>query len=263
MKRIVAFIDFTEGCKVALSQASVIARTTGAEIYLLYVMRHDEDEEAKKKELLDFAHSVPGMPENMYTRIGTGELLDGAVAALRRIDPDLVVIGTHGIKGIKQHLFGAYILKLVQSIPYPSLVVQENTVVNPGGFAKILFPVGPGANYQMKIDQTANIARVFHSKIIHYQIDKSTGSDDLIRKNSHAARDYFEANGFAYDSVIEEPTVVSVGYSRQTLKYAEENQMDLLAVMAAVPTNEAFYGKADKENLLTNELGIPVLCCND
>lgn len=262
MKRIVAFIDFTEGCKIALSQASVIAHKTGAEMYVLYVM-NGGDEEEKKKELLAFAATVKGMPEQIFARVGSGDLLEGAAIALRRIDPDLVVVGTHGIKGIKQHLFGAHILKLVQALPYPTLVVQENTKVNAEGFASILFPMGPSKKYEMKINQTAALARVFHSEVVQYQIDKSTGSDDMIRKNSHTAAEFFEKSGFRFRSVLEEATVISVGYSRQTLKYAHDNHIDLISVMAEVPSQEAFYGKADKENILTNEYGIPVLCCNE
>jgi nucleotide-binding universal stress UspA family protein len=262
MKKIAAFIDFTEGCKIALAQAAVIAAKTGAQLFVVYIITDSGDRDQKQREIRDFALQVPGVPETMIAVAENGDLLEGARHTLRFIDPDCVVVGTHGIKGLKQHLFGAHILKLVQAIPYPCIVVQENTVVNPNGFESILFPVGSHPAYDIKIAQTSVIAKVFDSEIVQYEIDKSTGVDEMVKRNSRDAREYFEANHLKYRFVLEEATVMSVGYSRQTLKFAAANHTGLIALMADVPAAEAFYGIADKENFLTNELGIPVLCCN-
>jgi nucleotide-binding universal stress UspA family protein len=262
MKKIAAFIDFTEGCKIALSQAAVMAHKTQAEMYVVYIMNDDSDPAAKQIEMLDFAKQLPNMPNNMIAVAGHGDLLEGAKQVLRHIDPDFVVVGTHGIKGMMQHLFGAHILKLVQAIPYPCIVVQENTVVNPDGFSSILFPVGSHPAYDVKIAQASKLAKIFDSEVVQYEIDKSTGVDDMIKRNSRDSKAFFEANHTKYRFVLEDATVMSVGYSRQTIKFANDNHMGIIALMSDVPATEAFYGKADKENFLTNPSGIPVLCCN-
>lgn len=263
MNKIAAFIDFTEGCKIALSQAAVIANKTGADMYVVYVMIHGGDAAETEKQMRDFSASVPGLPDNIKYTTGSGELLEGAAKVLRQINPDLVVVGTHGIKGIVQHLFGAHILKLVQAIPFPCIVVQENTVVKPDGFRKVLFPVGSHPRYDIKIAQTAEVAGIFGSEIIQYEIDKSIGIDEIVKKNSDTSRDFFENHPLNFSFVMEDANVVSVGFSRQTLKYAAEHGCDLISQMSDVPANEVIFGKADKENFLTNEHGIPVLCCNE
>ncbi|MCC7299034.1 MAG: universal stress protein [Bacteroidia bacterium] len=263
MKTIAALIDFTEGCKIALQQAAIIAEKAGAEMHAVYILNDASKASEMEEKVLQFAKSVAGMPANIKATIGTGDLLEGAAKAIRHLDPFLVVVGTHGIKGLKQHLFGAHILKLVQAIPYPCVVVQENTKVNTNGFNSVLFPVGSHPHYHIKIEQAKRVADVFNSEIVQYEIEKSTGVDDVVRNNSKKAKEFFSNHFTRYKSVIEDPNVVSVGYSRQTLKYAAAHQSDLIVLMADVPASEAFYGKADKENFLTNEFGIPVLCCND
>jgi nucleotide-binding universal stress UspA family protein len=263
MKKIAAFIDFTEGCKIALTQAAVIANKIQAQLVVVYIMNEASNANAMQKRMMDFAQELPNMPENMDAIVGHGDLFEGAKQVLRHIDPEFVVVGTHGIKGIKQQLFGAHILKLVQAIPYPCIVVQENTVVNPNGFEHILFPVGSHPNYDIKIAQTSKIAKMFDAEVVQYEIDKSTGVDEMIKRNSRDSKAFFEENHLKYKFVLEDATVMSVGYSRQTIQYATENKTDLIALMSDVPAKEAFYGKADKENFLTNPAGIPVLCCNE
>jgi nucleotide-binding universal stress UspA family protein len=263
MKKIAAFIDFTEGCKIALQQANAIAKAANAEIYAVYIMTESGDVTAQEDALRSFALSVPGIPANIQVAVGTGELLEGAAHTLKRIDPDLVVVGTHGIKGIVQHLFGAHILKLVEAIPFPCIVVQENTRVRENGWDKILFPVGSHPGYRLKTEQTAALAKVFHAQIIQYEIEKSPDVDEMQKENTKLAREYFNEHQIPFTYIVEEATVLSVGYSRQELKYASENNIGLISVMAEIAPNDISYGKADMETLLTNEFGIPILCCNE
>jgi nucleotide-binding universal stress UspA family protein len=261
MKRIAAFVDFTEGCKIALKQAAVVAKATGAELYAVYILTGDDNTAAKEEELWTFTQTVPGL-ENIKVQVGTGDLLDGAAQTLRFIHPDLVVVGTHGIKGIKQHLFGAHILKLVEAIPFPSIVVQENTVVRESGFKHILFPVSAHPEFQVQSEQTAKIAAIFQSEIVQYEIAKGPAMDDTRLENTRQATAYLESHQIRSQYVLEEATVVSVGNSRQALKYAAENNMDLISSMAEVAPNDISLGRPDMENLLTNPQGIPILCCH-
>jgi nucleotide-binding universal stress UspA family protein len=263
MKKIAAFIDFTEGCKIALRQASIIADISKAELYAVYVMTSPGDITAKEEEVLRFATGVPGVPATIKVAIGTGELLESAAHTLKPMGPDLVVVGTHGIHGIMQHLFGAHILKLVQAIPFPCLVVQENTRVRENGWDRILFPVSAHPAYRIQTEQSANVARIFGSQIIQYEIEKSPDVDEMQIENTKWAREYFNENNIPFTYVVEEATVMSVGYSRQELKYADENGIGLICAMSEIAPNDVSFGKADMENLLTNEFGIPVLCCNE
>jgi nucleotide-binding universal stress UspA family protein len=264
MQKICVFIDFTDGCKIALKQASVLAQKSNATICLLNVVETAAEVEKTKVHLLKFAKSTLGHSVLLEAYAGVGGLMDGGPLTLNKIHPDLVIIGTHGIRGLKQKFLGADILKLVKLIEFPCIVVQENTMVSEDGFNKILFPVGPHHDFAIKIKQTSRFAKLFGCSIDIYQILKEgfdTGGQ--VNKNIQLAKAQFEADGVKFTQVSEEMTVFSAGNSRQTLAYADKNSIDLISIMSTISKNEILLGATDKENLLVNNLGIPILCCNE
>ena len=95
----------------------------------------NEDEHARLAAFSSeqLGHSIP-----MDTHLADGRLMTALTEALETMNPDLIVLCTHGVKGLAQHLFGARILALVQSLDKSFLVVHENTAVREEGFAKIL-----------------------------------------------------------------------------------------------------------------------------
>ncbi len=264
MQKICVFIDFTEGCNIALKQASVLAQKSNATICLLNIVEDGQEVEKTKVQLLKFAKKTLGHSVLMESYAGVGGLMEGSALQLRQINPNLVIIGTHGIKGLKQKFLGADILKLIKIIEYPCIVVQENTVVKESGLNKILFPVGPHHNFEIKIRQTAAFAKRFGCEIVIYEIAKE-GFDlgGAIGKNSNFAKAHFKENNISFSSVTEEMTLFSTGNSRQTLNYAAKNGFELISMMSTISQNEILYGATDKENLLVNNLGIPILCCNE
>ena len=82
-----------------------------------------------------------------------------------------------------------------------------------------------------------------------------------IRQNFEAAKKIFKAKGIRYSHVKEEPNNHSMGFARQTLDYAVKNGIGLIATPSEVVDNGFLMLKSDKELLLTNEQGIPILAC--
>ena len=58
-----------------------------------------------------------------------------------------------------------------------------------------------------------------------------------------------------------EATVDAIGYSHEILGYIKKYEMDLIVIMAEVYKENTHFGTIDKENLILNKLGVPVLCC--
>jgi hypothetical protein len=263
MKRIAVFIDFTEGSKTAMQQAVLFAKKHNSVIYAVNIAESEDKVAQTKEDLAQFCSTFEVAGLELKVEVMSGDLFAATPLVLKRIDPHLVFVCTHGVKGLKQHLFGSHILKFVQTIHYPSIVIQENNQVKFDEVKTILFPLGPHPDYMIKIESTAEIAKAFSAKVILYEIDKP-GLDgdpqlDINRKN---ARTHFENNGISFESVVEEMKVVSAGFSRQTLEYAKENGISLISLMATVSKNDLLFGTGDKESMLVNPLGIPVLCCH-
>ena len=65
--------------------------------------------------------------------------------------------------------------------------------------------------------------------------------------------------GVKVEDVSEPSTVVSFGFAKQTLLYAENNNFDLIAIMAHASSEHSYFANADKEKMLMNEKGIAIL----
>jgi nucleotide-binding universal stress UspA family protein len=259
MKNLVVFVDFTDGCITALRQAEVIASRTGAHVYALHIIHNPEDTPAAAKKLSDFLEKL-GVSATGH--IETGALLVDSGNALKSIAPDLVVLCTHGVRGLAQRLFGAQILKLVQALPYPCLVVQEKTAIREDGIQSILVPASPFADFEQKVQVCAMLANVFGAEAVLYEIDKYLGNaPDDVEANMKKAETYFTDNGVRFRRVLEDNKVMSLGYARQTMNYAHDNRIDVVSMMSVTQSQEIAILKADKEAMLTNPHAVPVLCC--
>ena len=176
----------------------------------------------------------------------------------------MMVIATHGRKGIRQKFFGADILKLLKQIPIPTLVVQENSIVPEDGFKSVIFPVGGHDDYDKKVEAMVFMAGLFDLEIHLYSISKpGFEQTEKLRDNISLAEARFSEKGIRYKRVSEDQSVFSVGFAKQTLLYAGKTGTDLITVMVN-PTRENYYfADSDKESILTNDMGIPVLCASN
>jgi hypothetical protein len=261
MKNIAVLIDFTEGSKTALKQASGFAKEMNGKLFGIHIVSSPYKINEAEKMLIDFMKSNCDIPFDVV--VTNGDLISATQNALKKISAELVVICTHGVKGMFQHLFGAQILKLVQGISYTSLVIQENNKSDLTVAKKILLPVGPHPDFMIKVKQTAALAKVLHSAIVIYEINRP-GSDFENRIQMHIEEtiDFLTEQGIPYTKIIEDVQVLSVGFSRQTIEYASKNGIDMISQMATVSKNDILFGSGDKENFLTNEYGISILSCN-
>ena len=85
----------------------------------------------------------------------------------------------------------------------------------------------------------------------------------MIKKNLDKTRAIFDENGIKHIRVNEKQTVLSVGFAYQTLEYAKKTGADLIAIMSVSSEEYHYFAQQDKENLLTNESGIPLLCSSN
>lgn len=261
MKNIAVLVDYTEGSKLALQQTRVLAELAGSHVHVLNVTSNDINEEEHAR-LAAFAAEQLGHSIPMETHLADGRLMTALTETLEAMNPDLIVLCTHGVKGVVQHLFGARILALVQSIDKSFLVVHENTTIREEGFGKILFPATHSSVASVLIHQVMTLAAECDSEVVFYEIDKYVGDvEGEIQRNFDAAKKIFKAKGIRFSHVKEEVNNHSMGFARQTLSYAAENGIGLIATPSEVVDNGFLMMKSDKEMLLTNGQGIPVLAC--
>jgi hypothetical protein len=66
-----------------------------------------------------------------------------------------------------------------------------------------------------------------------------------------------------FEEVHENPTMMSVGFARQTLDYASRVGAGLVAVMASKTVEFSHIAQSDKETMINNDHGVDVLLAGD
>jgi hypothetical protein len=263
MKNIAVLIDFSEGSIKAFQQALKLSSHTKATIWLIHMVDAKNKTADAGIKLTELIKTHAKESSKIECKVGCGNLYFEVNNLLMKIEPDIVLICTHGVKGFKQHIFGSNILKLVQSINFPCIVIQENSTTELNDIKKILFPIGPDPDFIVKIKQTATIAKALNTELVIYIINRpQIYEEKTFNDNIELAKKYFEQHEISYSVVKDEVKFASVGYSRQTIDYALTNKISLISQAAKVSKNDVVFGFGDKENFLVNEAGIPILTCN-
>ena len=264
MKNIAVLVDYTDTCYKSVEFAGKIAKKCDSKVILIHIANRSEkkDETNLLAKMEVYCKSLSDQtPFELHIEYGSFySLIPNTVI---NVEADMLVVGTHGIVGIKQTLLGSNILKLTNSLPIPSLVVQNESVYSENTFGKLLFPIGPHDNYEMKLNQVAKIAIPFKSTVYGYCIQKELESlPEVVLTNIQKSKLFFEENKINFEMTKENPEGFSVGHSKQLLAFANEQNMGAICMISKISTASHAISKVDKENTLLNNSGIPVYCSN-
>jgi len=140
--KILVPIDFSEHSKQVLSHAKEIAYVYGAKLQLLHVfelkahpfyieMSHvptfdyiPEIENKCKEQLECLYNEAPGPDVEVEYLTVQGHPVSEIIKYVKGENPDLIVIATHGLTGIKYFLLGSVAEKVVQLAPCPVLTIK-------------------------------------------------------------------------------------------------------------------------------------------
>jgi len=261
-KDILCATDLTPTSDQAVRAAVLVADRINAQITLLHVLMKQERTSEGKDHVLDTMRAQAKKADGA-DRI-TPKLLDGdfmkRIAEETENDHSLMVVGTHGPRGLRQTLFGADILKLVRHSAIPSLVVQEGCATE-HLMERIVLPMAAHSDIDRLLDLVCALAKAFASEIHLYQLMRplEEPSDELLA-NKVKMLERMQAEGLRYVEVNEPSTAFSIGFAEPTIRYAERIGAGCIAIMARASDEFRYIADAEKERLLTNDARIPVLC---
>jgi nucleotide-binding universal stress UspA family protein len=254
--------DLTDVASKAIHQAGIIARKAGTSLTLLHIL--NEKSPSREDAMDQMKHQAANVKEltgtNCELILREGSIFDEIPAVTCDNCYDLVVIGTHGKHGIRQHLMGAHILKLVNKLHTPSLVIQDETPLLEN-LGPVIMPVSSHSNFRKEVDVVVMLTTLFGNEVHLYSIHKP-GFDwtPQLLKNIEEATSVFESKSVRMKRIKEEQTVFSQGYSKQTLLYAASAGAGMISMMSTPSDDYYYFAAADKEALLLNDLHLPVLC---
>ncbi len=170
-------------------------------------------------------------------------------------------MGTHGPRGLIQTVTGGDAMKVVSHSEKPFIVVQEKGIKDTG-YDDIVVPLDMTEDSKQKLDEVADIAKYFNSKvhiIAKHETDNSLYTK--LKNNVLFAKKYFLEKGVDLNIVITEP---KTDFEKEIIKYAKEHDADLIAIINSLKWNifGSLFASRREEQIITNKEQIPVLCVN-
>lgn len=261
-KQILVPTDFTKVVDYAMDHAIKLARTIGAEVFLLHMITDSDEQEVTERRLLAElarAKAIDGSVK-VGTMVRKGRVYAGVAAAAEEIGAELVIMGTHGMRGM-QFITGSRALRVITSSKVPFIVVQERGL-RANGYHDIVVPMDLQRETRQKIGLVADIASYFSSKV-HVLVPKETDEflQHKLQDNIAFAKKYFAERKIQMEATVAKAD--SNGFIQAILDHAKAVDADLIAVMNMVGSNIfGALGTHHEETLITNEAMIPVMLLN-
>jgi len=261
-KLVVVPWDFTPVAENALAHAAKIARMVKNNIALLHIVDIGikPKAEGEKKVLLKHvaAEASQKYGISVSSFVVRGSIFTSIAEFVNEKEANLVVMGTHGMKGM-QKLTGSWALKVIVKSKVPFIVVQDPPA-DQERYHNIVFPVDFRKENKEKIKMAIYMGKYFDSKI---HIFVATPSDkSLLKKtkiNLAFAIKYFIQNNIEYE-VQEVPKGKT---AQQTIDFANKINADLILIITTKNITFADYVLgASEQYIIANSSRIPVCCVN-
>jgi nucleotide-binding universal stress UspA family protein len=245
-----------------MDHAVKLARTMGAEVYLLHILLDKSEREVTQRRLDTEAERAKAIDASVpiKTLLREGRIYDDIGTVAKEIGAELIIMGTHGMRGM-QFITGSRALRVITNSTVPFIVVQERGL-KADGYHDIVVPMDLQQETRQKLGLVADMAAYFKSKA-HVIVPRE--SDEFLHRklqdNIAFAKKYFGERGIAMEAVVADAG--SGGFVDAVLNYAKKIDADLLAVMNMTGTNIfGALGVPYEEKIITNTAMIPVMLLN-
>lgn len=249
--------DFTPVGDAALKYSVYLATQVRSEIRLVHIVSKQKEVDAAMTKLKQVINDF-GVPAGIKVtpKIYVGSIFDSLAEVITKEDAQLVVMGTHGMKGT-QKIFGSYAMKVITSLVVPFIVVQENTI--PKKIEKIIVPIDVSKESLQIVKSAGDIAKMFNSEIIiTYEKQSDVLLQTRLKNRLILVTKQYKENFIKY-KFNELPT--QGAYHKKVMDYSKSNQVDMIAIsyfsLSIVPQFQSFA-----QSLITNETNLPCMIIN-
>jgi nucleotide-binding universal stress UspA family protein len=254
--------DFTHVASHALAHAVKISRMVGNEISLLHVVSNGISQKALTEARAQLQKAVDENSKKynvvLSWQISKGTIFNAISEFANEKEASLVVMGTHGMKGM-QKLTGSWALKVMVKSKVPFIVVQDSPA-DQERYHNIVFPIDFRSENKEKMKMAIFMGKYFDSKI--HMFVAGTTDKGLAKKtkiNLNFAVKYLIQNNIEYE--IHE--VPKKNFPQQTLDFAQKINADLILIVTTKNITFADYTfGASEQYIIANSSKIPVICVN-
>lgn len=261
--------DFTPVAENALKYAIKLAKLAKepVQIELVHVLQSGglfskgklSEQEASDKMAEDQKRIKNEYGVEVKTHILEGSIFDTISEFASESNAEMVIMGTHGIKGV-QKLTGSWALKVIAGSEVPFLVVQDEPI--PGkNFSHIVMPVEFRNEDKEKIQWGIRFALQFGSKI-HVIIPNAfdSGVQQKINNNLAFAKMHIESYGLEWEV---HNAAKGKSFQEEIVNLASDIEAELILIMTTpnIDLTDYVFG-AQEQYVIANSAKIPVLCIN-
>ncbi len=261
MSKIIVPSDFSSTSDVAVNYACEISKTLNSEVHILHILKEGADETQAVVQLdQQIAKSKLASGVTAKALIRHGNILDEIPKITEETKAELVVMGTHGLRGF-QFVTGSHALRVISESKSPFIVVQEQTT-RTAAIKRILVPFDLHKETKQKIKIAGDIAEKYNAEV-HIICPKESDEflNNQMKRNMSYAEGYFNERGIACKTKITDEG--SSGFVKEIIKYAQYAEIDLICILnfAGERLIHAF-GTDAEQKIITNEAGIPAMVIN-
>lgn len=275
IKRILIPTDFSDTANLALEHAVKMARLLDSEITLLHVvssfafrvhlpeMEFDETQEAKLagvigsklNKIADEISQKEGI--KVSTLITSGRIREEVVRVAEEIYADIIILGTHGVSGLREFFMGSNAFRIVSDAACPVLCIQESG--HPVGFKNIIVPIDNSFYSREKLGLSIKLARLYNATIHICGLRSHDHNDEEI--NAKFRMKMKQVDDFLHEQDVEftATTLYCENIANATMEYAAEIKADLIIIMNEQEVNTTGFFMGPYAQQVVNHSKIPVL----
>ena len=263
-KLIIVPWDFTNVAESALAHAVKIGRMVNNDICLLHIVDPDVKVKAEGEKRALLKHIAEENSRkyniNIIANVKKGSIFTSIAEFANSKDKEanLVVMGTHGMKGM-QKLTGSWALKVIVKSKIPFIVVQEPPA-DQDRYHNIVFPVDFRVENKEKMGMAIFMGKYFDSKVhILKTVTTDKGLTAKVNKSLNFAVKYLIQNNVEYEI----HDVPNGKFAQQTINFAQKIKADLILIVTTKNITFADYMVgASEQFIIANSSKIPVCCVN-
>ncbi|MCW3785116.1 universal stress protein [Plebeiibacterium sediminum] len=258
-RTIIVPYDFTDMAMYAVEHAIDLSKGKDIGITLLNIVKKESEIKDLTEKLSAEANSIHekfGVKPNFLVKEGTIFKTINQVA--EELEAILIVMGTHGIKGL-QKLTGSWALKVIVGSKIPYFVVQDSPTKNL--VRKMVFPVDFRTENKEKLHWAEFISHFLNTKIYLFSSSTKDGAvEPRTKANLVFCKNFLSDKGIDYELSLSEG---GGSFSQETLNYAKKIEASGIIIMTTrdIAFHDYVLG-ANEQQIIANDSKVPVLVIN-
>lgn len=259
MNKVVVGFDFSSGSAYAVDLAIDIANRWQNDIRLVYVKEKKEDEAPIRAEIerrnAGVAHLLKGIKLEYVLRQGNPS--EELAKQAEEDEACLLIVGTHGMGGLKKGILGRNTYRTVELSPVPVLLIREDFNFNKA-LETIVVPLDSSDDTRQKAAQAATFAKSFGSTIHLLGLYTSSAPSvrQVVKNYVGMVQRYLSKNNIEF---VTEYIDVKGNVTTDTIEYANKVNADMIAIMTEQESSLSSLIMGTFAQQMLSQSTIPVL----